>query len=161
MMQILKSRETTTVDSEADQGYSSARTSPNLTPCTSPQYRVSPAGAAATCGTTSTYLDVNNYRQQPDQRDNDYNVLDLDESAVAASVNVQHYYNLPTAVDMSRQRVDHPADYRYCRSSRLLEASLDSVQPSASVAVKRGLEASAELERKRYRLTAQMSQVVL
>ncbi|XP_038221240.1 cyclin-J-like [Zerene cesonia] len=51
MMQI-KSRDTT--ECEVDQGYSSARTTPNITPSTSPQYQTSPP---TTC---TNYLD---YRQ--------------------------------------------------------------------------------------------------
>ncbi|KAJ8709381.1 hypothetical protein PYW07_009207 [Mythimna separata] len=160
MMQILKSRETS-VESDLDQGYSSARTSPNQTPCTSPSFHVSPA--SSTCSTSSrSHLNVDtSYRQRPVERrpDTNYSVLDLEESNVPQT-NVQDYYTLPTAVDMTLQRVNTAADYRYCRSRRLVEASLD-VQPSTSMAVKRGLDTNVELERKRYRLTSQMSQVVL
>lgn len=162
MMQILKARETP-VDSEIDQGYSSARTSPNLTPCASPRYQISPA--SSTCSTsTSSYLNVDSsYRQFPvtDRRENDYSVLDLENSNPPPNVNPYDYYRLPTAVDMTCQRVNNPADYRYCRASRLLEASLDTVQPSTSMAVKRGLDSDVEIDRKRYRLASQMSQVVL
>lgn len=151
MMQVKKSRETT-VDLEADQGYSSARTSPNQTPCTSPQYHVSPP----TTYTTSNYLSVANYPQQPGP--DRLSVLDLDDNN--APTNVQTYYTIPTPVDMTCQRVDNHADYRYCRSRRMLEASLAS-QPSTSAAVKRGLEPGADIEVKRYRLTTPVSQVVL
>ncbi|XP_072933160.1 G2/mitotic-specific cyclin-B2-like isoform X2 [Epargyreus clarus] len=152
MMQIMKSRDTT--DSEVDQGYSSARTSPNLTPCTSPRYHISPA--SSTCSTSSNYFNVDTYRQRPIR--SDY-VLDLDDN-VAPSIS-QDYYRLPTAVDMTCQRVDNPADYRFCRSNRLVEASLETVQPSTSMAVKRGLDTNIDIDRKRYRLATQMSQVVL
>lgn len=159
-MQILKSRETS-ADSDLDQGYSSARTSPNLTPSTSPSFQVSPA--SSTCSTSSrSHLNVDtSYRQRPVERppDGNYSVLDLEDSNVPQNNN-QDYFTLPTAVDMTLQRVNTAADYRYCRSRRLVEASLE-VQPSTSVAVKRGLETNAELERKRYRLASQMSQVVL
>ncbi|XP_028158978.1 cyclin-J-like [Ostrinia furnacalis] len=163
MMQILKSRENGG-DSEADQGYSSARTSPNLTPCTSPRYHISPA--SSTCSNSSrSYINVDSsYRQHPitERRpDSSYSVLDLDDTNVQPTVNVQEYYQLPTAVDMTLQRVDNPSEYRYCRSRRLVEASLETVEPSTSMAVKRGLENNVELDRKRYRLTTQMSQVVL
>jgi hypothetical protein len=160
MMRILKSRDGN-VDSEADQGYSSARTSPNLTPCTSPRYQISPA--SSTCSTSRSYLNVDTYRQHPttDRTDNAYSVLDLDDSNIPPSVNVEDYYQLPTAVDMTCQRVDNPVDYRYCRSRRLIEASLETVEPSTSMAVKRGLDTNIELDRKRYRLATQMSQVVL
>lgn len=160
MMQILKSRETS-VESDLDQGYSSARTSPNQTPCTSPSFHVSPA--SSTCSTSSrSHLNVDtSYRQRPVERrpDANYSVLDLEDSNVPQN-SVQDYYTLPTAVDMTLQRVNTTADYRYCRSRRLIDASLD-VQPSTSMAVKRGLDANVELERKRYRLSSQMSQVVL
>ncbi|CAB3224846.1 unnamed protein product [Arctia plantaginis] len=162
MMQILKARETS-VESEIDQGYSSARTSPNQTPCTSPSCRVSPA--SSTCSTSSrSHLTVDtSYRHRPitERRpDNDYTVLDLNDTNVPENLNVQDYYRLPTAVDMTLQRVNSAADYRYCRSRRLLEASLEN-QPSTSMAVKRGLDSSVDIERKRYRLATQMSQVVL
>ncbi|CAG5024815.1 unnamed protein product [Parnassius apollo] len=158
MMQILKSRDGN-VDSEVDQGYSSARTSPNQTPCNSPRYQVSPA--SSTCS-ASSHINVD-YRQHPitERRlDNAYSVLDLSDANAAPTVNVQDYYHLPTAIDMTCQRVNNPVDYRYCRSSRLIEASLGTVQPS-NMAVKRGLDTNIELERKRYRLASQMSQVVL
>ncbi|CAH2054113.1 unnamed protein product, partial [Iphiclides podalirius] len=158
MMQILKSRDGNT-DSEVDQGYGSARTSPNLTPCNSPRYQVSPASSSCS---TSSYLDA--YRQRPiaDRRLEDaYSVLDLSETG-PATVDVQDYYRLPSAVDVACQRVNNPADYRYCRSARLVEASLDSVHyPPSSVALKRGPDTNVEMERKRYRLASQMSQVVL
>ncbi|XP_068619674.1 cyclin-J [Battus philenor] len=159
MMQILKSRDGNG-DSEADQGYSSARTSPNLTPCHSPRYQVSPASST---GSTSSYINRDAYRQCPvtERRlDNAYSVLDLSDNNPAPPVDVQEYYRLPTAIDMTCQRVNNPADYRFCRSARLIEASLESVPPS-NVAVKRGLNTNIELERKRYRLASQMSQVVL
>lgn len=154
MMRILKAKEAP-VDTEADQGYSSARTSPNLTPCTSPQYPISPA--SSTCSSSSrSYLNVDSsYRQHPVPR-TDYSVLDLNNP----NVPIQDYYQLPPT-DMTCQRVDNPADYRYFRSSRLLEASLNTVQPSTSMAVKRGLDTNVEIDRKRYRLTTQRSQVVL
>ncbi|CAG9793232.1 unnamed protein product [Diatraea saccharalis] len=159
MMQILKSRETN-VDSEADQGYSSARTSPNLTPNASPGYQISPA--SSTCSTSSRSHNYD-YRQRPieNRPDNAYSVLDVTDTNPEPNVDVQQYYQLPTAVDMRCQRVNNPADYRYCRSRRLVEASLDNVQPSTSMAVKRGLDTNVELENKRFRLTTQMSQVVL
>lgn len=146
---MLKSRDTT---EEIDQGYGSARTSPNLTPCTSPTYQVSPASSCS-----SSRVDPS-YRQIPVETrpDTNFNVLDLSESAEPAVT--QNYY-LPT-VDVTLQRVDSAADYRYCRSRRLIDASLESV-PSTSMGVKRGLQESGELERKRYRLASQMSQVVL
>nr|XP_021198902.2 cyclin-J [Helicoverpa armigera] len=160
MMQILKSRETS-VESEVDQGYSSARTSPNQTPCTSPSFHVSPA--SSTCSTSSrSHLNVDtSYRQRPVERrpEATYSVLDLEDSNVPQNVNVD-YYTLPTAVDMTLQRVNSAADYRYCRSRRLVDASLE-VQPSTSMAVKRGIDANVDIERKRYRLASQMSQVVL
>ncbi|CAH0402541.1 unnamed protein product [Chilo suppressalis] len=160
MMQILKSRETN-VDSEADQGYSSARTSPNLTPCASPRYQISPA--SSTCSTSSRSY---NYecRQRPveTRQENTYSVLDLNDATnLQTNVNVEQYYQLPTAVDMRCQRVNNPADFRFCRSRRLLEASLEAGQPSTSMAVKRGLDTNVELDNKRYRLATQMSQVVL
>ncbi|KAJ0172075.1 hypothetical protein K1T71_012048 [Dendrolimus kikuchii] len=155
MMQILKSRETT-VESDQDQGYSSARTSPNQTPSTSPVYHISPA--SSTCSNSSRNL--TDYRQRPIDQ-SEYSVLDLNDNGPTSHINVDHYYTLPTAVDMTLQRVNNPVDFRYCRSRRLLEASLDTVQPSTSVAVKRGLDANPELEHKRYRLTSQMGQVVL
>lgn len=143
---MLKSRDT----EEVDQGYGSARTSPNLTPCASP-YQVSPA---STC--SSQTIDPS-YRQMPVERrpDTNYSVLDLSETNLPT---VSQDYYLPAAVET--MRVDSAADYRYCRSRRLIDASLESV-PSTSMGVKRGLEASGELERKRYRLASQMSQVVL
>lgn len=161
-MQILKSRETP-VESEVDQGYSSAKTSPNQTPCTSPSFHVSPA--SSTCSTSSrSQLNVDtSYRQRPitERRpDSDYSVLDFNDTNVPTNVNVQDYYRLPTAVDMTLHRVNSAADYRYCRSRRLLEASLEN-QPSTSMAVKRGLDSNVDIERKRYRLAPQMSQVVL
>lgn len=155
MMQILKSRETS-VESDQDQGYSSARTSPNLTPSTSPVHHISPA--SSTCSSSSR--NIADYRQRPIDS-SEYSVLDLSDNPPTGEVNVENYYTLPTAVDMTLQRVNNPADYRYCRSNRMLEASLDNVQPSTSAAVKRGLDSNAEVERKRYRLTSQMSQVVL
>lgn len=163
MMQILKSRETS-VESEVDQGYSSARTSPNQTPQTSPTLHVSPA--SSTCSSASSarshsHVDTS-YRQRPVERrpDANYSVLDLDDSNPPQSVNTENYYTLPTAVDMTVQRVNTSADYRYCRSSRLIDASLE-VQPSTSMAVKRGIDTNVDIERKRYRLASQMSQVVL
>ncbi|KAG6445538.1 hypothetical protein O3G_MSEX003950 [Manduca sexta] len=151
MMQILKSRDST--ESEVDQGYSSARTSPNLTPCTSPSLHVSPA--SSTSSHSSRNID---YRQRPIERtESTYSILDLDESNLP-NVNIQDYFRIPTVDPL--QRVNNPVEYRYCRSRRLIDASLDPV-PTTSVAVKRGLESNAELERKRYRLTTQMSQVVL
>ncbi|XP_004925774.1 cyclin-J [Bombyx mori] len=146
MMQILKSRDA--ADSEIDQGYGSARTSPNLTPCTSPNLQTSPASS------TSSTSRVNEYRQR--SIEGPYSVLDLDESNLP---NIQEtYYTLPA--EPNTQRVNNPADYRYFKSRRMLEASLGSV-PSTSVAMKRGLDPNVELESKRYRLTSQMSQVVL
>lgn len=156
MMQILKSRENS-VDSEVDQGYSSARTSPNQTPSTSPMFHVSPASSTSSASSRG----MNDaYRQRPiDRPDTSYSVLDLDESNLS-NVNVQQdYFRLPT-VDVTLQRVNNPVDYRYCRSRRLIDASLEPGQ-STNVAVKRGLDSNMELERKRYRLTTQMSQVVL
>ncbi|KAM3962171.1 cyclin J [Aphomia sociella] len=149
MMQMVKSKENP-VDSEADQGYSSARTSPNLTPCTSP-YQASPA--SSTC--SISYL--NDYRQRPVETDATYTVLDLNDSAPTA----QNYYPLQLPTSTACQRVNNPADYRYCRTSRLIDASLGTVQPSNSMAVKRGLDTNVEIDRKRYRLANQMSQVVL
>ncbi|CAH0678103.1 unnamed protein product [Spodoptera exigua] len=163
MMQILKSRETS-VEPDVDQGYSSARTSPNQTPSTSPTLHVSPA--SSTCSSSSSSRSHSrvdtSYRQRPVERrpDTNYSVLDLNDSNVPQNVNTQNYYTLPTAVDMTMQRVNTSADYRYCRSSRLIDASLD-VQPSTSMAVKRGIDANVDIERKRYRLASQMSQVVL
>lgn len=161
MMQIMKSREAS-ADSEVDQGYSSARTSPNQTPSTSPRFQVSPA--SSTCSTSSrSHLTVDSYQQRPTNErrpDNDYSVLDFSDTNLPTTVNVQDYYRLPTAVDMTLQRVNSAADYRYCRSRRLLEASLDD-QPVTSMAVKRGLDTNVDIERKRYRLASQMSQVVL
>ncbi|XP_063382957.1 cyclin-J-like [Cydia fagiglandana] len=149
MMQILKSRETP-ADAEIDQGYSSAKTSPNQTPSTSP-LQVSPA--SSTCSTsTRSYVNVDtSYRQKPVQSSM-YSVLDLNNTSVT---NIENYY-LPTAVDMTL-RVDNPNDYRYFKSRRLIEASLEG--GAANRAVKRGLDSTVELDRKRYRLT-QMSQVV-
>ncbi|KAI8437367.1 hypothetical protein MSG28_011706 [Choristoneura fumiferana] len=149
MMQTLKSRDAP-VESETDQGYSSAKTSPNQTPSTSP-HQVSPA--SSTCSTsTRSYVNVDtSYRQHPVQASM-YSVLDLN---AANLTNVRDCY-LP-AVDMT-VRVDNPNDYRYFKSRRLIEASLEG-QPSTSMAVKRGLEANVDLDRKRYRLT-QISQVV-
>lgn len=155
MMQILKSRENI-VESDQDQGYSSARTSPNQTPSTSPIYPVSPA--SSTCSNSSRNL--TDYRQRPIDH-SEYSVLDLDDNGPSGHINVDHYYTLPTAVDMTLQRVNNPVEFRYCKSRRLLEASLDTVQPSTSLAVKRGLDSNTEMERKRYRLTSQMGQVVL
>lgn len=149
MMQMVKSRETQ-VDTEADQGYSSAHTSPNLTPCTSP-YQVSPA--SSTCSTS--YL--NDYRQRPVETDTTYSVLDLNDSAPTA----QNYRPLQLPTTTTCQRVDNPSEYRYCRSNRLVDASIDTVQPSNSMAVKRGLDTEVEVDRKRYRYANQMSQVIL
>ncbi|XP_052756529.1 uncharacterized protein LOC113522287 [Galleria mellonella] len=149
MMQMVKSRETQ-VDTEADQGYSSAHTSPNLTPCTSP-YQVSPA--SSTCSTS--YL--NDYRQRPVETDTTYSVLDLNDSAPTA----QDYRPLQLPTTTTCQRVDNPSEYRYCRSNRLVDASIDTVQPSNSMAVKRGLDTEVEVDRKRYRYANQMSQVIL
>lgn len=132
MMQILKSRDTS-VESEVDQGYSSARTSPNQTPSTSPSFHV---------------------ERRPD---GNYTVLDLEDSNTQS---ITQPYTLPTAVDMTLQRVNTATDYRYCRSRRLVDASLE-VQPSTSVAVKRGIDSNVDIERKRYRLASQMSQVLL
>lgn len=150
-MQILKSREAG--DSEIDQGYSSARTSPNITPCTSPQYQISPA--SSTCSTSSrSYLNVDtSYRQRPVRPDNPYAVLDLDNSA---PILPNHDYYIPTIENC--QRVNNPSDYRYCRASRLIDYES---QQATSMAVKRGLDGNVDLDRKRYRLTSQMSQVVL
>lgn len=131
-MQIMKSRETS-VESEIDQGYSSARTSPNQTPSTSPSFHV---------------------ERRPD---GNYAVLDLEDSNTQS---ITQPYTLPTAVDMTLQRVNTATDYRYCRSRRLVDASLE-VQPSTSVAVKRGIDTNVDIERKRYRLASQMSQVLL
>ncbi|XP_063541925.1 cyclin-J-like [Cydia strobilella] len=149
MMQILKSRETPT-EAEIDQGYSSAKTSPNQTPSTSP-LQVSPG--SSTCSTsTRSYVNVDtSYRHKPVQT-GVYSVLDLNNTSVT---NIENYY-LPTAVDMTL-RVDNPNDYRYFKSRRLIEASLEG--GAANRAVKRGLDSTVELDRKRYRLT-QMSQVV-
>lgn len=148
-MQTLKSRDAPN-ESETDQGYSSAKTSPNQTPSTSP-LQVSPA--SSTCSTsTRSYINVDtSYRQHPVQASM-YSVLDLN---AANLTNVRDCY-LP-AVDLTL-RVDNPNDYRYFKSRRLIEASLEG-QPSTSMAVKRGLETNVDLDRKRYRLT-QMSQVV-
>ncbi|XP_045779178.1 cyclin-J-like [Maniola jurtina] len=185
MMQILKTRENP--DLETDQGYSSAKTSPNVTPCTSPTHQISPSSS------TSSHKSIidTSYRQHPIRQDpptfiehrrpdipttcveqhrNSTYVQDMSSAFLDVtdtnlpSVPNQEYlnanlYRIP--VDMSCQRVNHPADYRFCRSSRLLESSYDSVQPSTSVAVKRGLDSNVELDRKRYRLTSQLSQVVL
>ncbi|CAG9568348.1 unnamed protein product [Danaus chrysippus] len=151
MMQILKSREAG--DSEIDQGYSSARTSPNITPCTSPQYQISPA--SSTCSTSSrSYLNVDtSYRQRPVRQENPYAVLDLDNNT---PILPNHDYYIPTIENC--QRVNNPSDYRYCRASRLIDYD---GQQSTSMAVKRGLDGNVDLDRKRYRLTSQMSQVVL
>lgn len=59
-------------------------------------------------------------------------------------------YRLP--VDVNLQRVD----LNYFRTSRLLDNDA-----STNVAVKRGRDTNADIERKRYRLASQMSQVVL
>lgn len=87
---------------------------------------------------SSTYLDVND-TNLPVMQNQDYTNL----------------YRIP--VDMARQRVNHPADYRFCRSRRLLESGYDG--PSTSMAVKRGYDGNVELDRKRYRMSSQLSQV--
>lgn len=163
MMQILKSRETS-VEPEIDQGYSSARTTPNQTPCTSPSCRISP-GSSTSSTSSSSHLNVDkSYRHLPINKrrpDGDYTVLDLNDTNVPENLKVQDYYRLPTAVDLTLQRVNSDADYNYCRSRRLLEASLGN-EPSTSMAVKRGLDSSVDIERKRYRLAPQIApQVVL
>ncbi|CAH2095663.1 unnamed protein product [Euphydryas editha] len=159
MMQILESRET--VDSEVDQGYSSARTSPNTTPSTSPKYEISPS--SSTCSTSRSFQSGDtSYRQRPIRSDNPNNVLDWDETEVSEDSEVQRnqdYYRLP--IDMTCQRVNNPTDYSFCRSSRLIEASLNPV-PTTSRGFKRGrLDNDHEYDTKRYRLASQMSQVVL
>lgn len=154
MMQILKSRETADTD---DQGYSSARTSPNITPCTSPQYENSPA--SSTCSTSRSFRNNESYRHHP-VRSEDYAVLDLEDSEVPAGSEVQHnldYRRLP--IDMTCPRVSNPNDYSFCRSSRLIEASLNPVA-TTSMGIKRSLDPSHEYDAKRYRLS-QMSQAVL
>ncbi|XP_034835931.1 cyclin-J-like [Maniola hyperantus] len=176
MMQILKTRENP--DLETDQGYSSAKTSPNVTPCTSPNHQISPSSS-----TSSHKSIIDTYRQHPiDNRRTDMpttcveqhrnsTYIQQDISSAFLDVTDTNLPNIPNQeylnanlyripVDMS-QRVNHPADYRFCRSSRLLESGYDSIQPSTSVAVKRGLDSTVELDRKRYRLTSHLSQVVL
>ncbi|CAH2243218.1 jg18706 [Pararge aegeria aegeria] len=167
MMQILKSRDNH--DSELDQGYSSAKTSPNVTPCTSPSHQISPSSSCSTSSRISiidtsyrqhpvrqdiptTFLD-----QHPRRQDVTSTFLDVTDTNLSDIPNTEYtnLYRLP--VDMTCQRVNNPADYRFCRSSRLLEPG----QPSTSVAVKRGLDNNVELDRKRYRLSSQLSQVVL
>ncbi|CAK1545423.1 unnamed protein product [Leptosia nina] len=119
MMQI-KSRETT--DSEVDQGYGSARTTPNITPSTSPQYHISSPG-------TSTYC--------PPQINAEY--------LIPNNTTLPYYTN-------SNQNTE----YRLCKASRLIEAS---IEPSTSMAVKRNMDQSElELDRKRYRVS--LSQTV-
>ncbi|XP_045454624.1 uncharacterized protein LOC123664050 [Melitaea cinxia] len=155
MMQILKSREA--ADTDVDQGYSSARTSPNITPCTSPQYENSPA--SSTCSTSRSFQNNESYRQHPTRSD-DYTVLDLEDSEVPEGSEVQRnldYRRLP--IDMTCQRVGNPTDYSFCRSSRLIEASLNPVA-TTSMGIKRSLDPGHEYDAKRYRLS-QMSQVVL
>ncbi|KAI5645854.1 hypothetical protein NE865_02124 [Phthorimaea operculella] len=144
MMQILKAREST-ADSEVDQGYGSAWTSPSLTPCTSPVTQVSPA----TSCTSTTSANSDSYRHRPlDQAE--YSVLDMNDSAPP-----------PPPPPPEPATIHPPPEYRYSRSTLLLNASLDPVQPTTSVAVKRGLDDRDEFENKRYRLASHMSQVVL
>ncbi|KOB78135.1 Cyclin J [Operophtera brumata] len=144
MMQIMKSRETAP-ETDIDQGYGSARTSPNITPSTSPSFHVSPASSS--CSTSSRTQNDTTYRQHPITN---YTVLD--------NIPTQSFYHLPSAVDMTMQRVNNAKDYRYCKARRLID---ESEAGSSSMAVKRGIDPAMELERKRYRLTSQMSQVVL
>ncbi|XP_041983089.1 cyclin-J-like [Aricia agestis] len=135
MMKVLKSRETEV----EDQGYGSARTSPNITPSASPKYTSTPG---STCPNTS------------DRRaGTTHPYLELDDSKIGVS-NVEYY--LPQ-VEVKCHKVTTQDDYRFCRNARLIEASY-GVEPN--MAVKRGLD-SVDIDRKRYRLTAQMSQVVL
>ncbi|XP_023943414.2 uncharacterized protein LOC112049663 [Bicyclus anynana] len=182
MMQKLKSRENP--DSELDQGYSSAKTSPNVTPCTSPSHQISPSSSCSASSRisiidtsyrqhpvrqdiSSTFLDhsrrqdvSSTFIDQHSRRQDVSSVLDVSDTNLSDVPNLQYtnIYRLP--IDVT-QRVNNPADYRFCRSNRLLESGYDSVQPSAGVAVKRGLDSNVELDRKRYRLTSQLSQVVL
>ncbi|KAJ2954899.1 hypothetical protein O0L34_g3221 [Tuta absoluta] len=144
MMQILRAREST-ADSEVDQGYGSSWTSPNLTPCTSPATQVSPATSCTS--TTSSNSDL--YRHRPlDQAE--YSVLDMNDSVPP-----------PPPPPPETAPMHPPPEYRYSRSTLLLNASLDPVQPTTSVAVKRGLDDKVDFESKRYRLASHMSQVLL
>lgn len=169
MMQILKRREKPEL--ETDQGYSSAKTSPNVTPSTSPNHHST--SSSSSCSTSSrTSIVDKSYRQHPVRHENfsttyleprrqDVSSAYLDVTdtnlPVMPSQDYTNLYRIP--IDMSRQRVNHPADYRFCRSSRLLESGYDG--PSTSMAVKRGLDGNVEIDRKRYRMTSQLSQVVL
>ncbi|XP_037962508.2 cyclin-J isoform X1 [Plutella xylostella] len=160
MMQIVKSRESATDSSEADQGYGSARTSPSLTPCASPRLHISPASSSCSSSSRSHLNVDSSYRHNPipeRRENNEYSILDLANN----TTNTEQPYTLPQAIDINCQRVDNPTDFKYSRARRLIEASFGTVEPSTSKAVKRGLDSSVEMDQKRYRLTTQMSQVVI
>ena len=124
MMQILKSRDSET---EVDQGYSSARTSPTTTPGNSPGY--------------DTCRQDMSCRTRP----------------ATVSYPVRSDFTINFDENILNQYI--PGQKQYCKSTRLIEA-MNSV-PSTSMAVKRPLDGNVELDRKRYRLANQMSQVVL
>lgn len=156
-MQFLKAKENTTDTSDIDQGYGSARTSPNLTPCASPRFHVSPA--SSTCSTSSrSYINVDNsYRHNPVPETGPYTVLDVDSNTLPTT---SQDYHLPRAMDMTMQRVNNQLEYNFSRSRRLIEASFGT-EPSTTLAVKRGLDTNGEIDKKRYRITTQVSQAVV
>lgn len=160
-MQTLKNRESN-VDTDVDQGYSSARTSPNQTPSTSPRYQVSPDSSSSSSTRSSDHTYRNRAIPEP-HRANSYSVLDLEDSNIVPN-NDANLYRIPEALDMTCQKFDSndPNGYRFVRSRRLVEDSLKMVEPSASRAVKRtAVDEKLELDCKKFRLTTQMSQVAL
>lgn len=120
-------------ENEVDLGYSNARTSPNATPCISPP--------------PSPY---ETYRSDASCR----------PRHVAESYPVRSDFTINFDENILNQYI--PGQKTYCKSTRLIDA-MNSV-PSTSMAVKRTLDGNdrmLDIDRKRYRLANQMSQVVL
>ncbi|XP_026332226.1 cyclin-J-like [Hyposmocoma kahamanoa] len=120
---------------------------PNVTPYTPPNFQISlPSNSDSTPD-----VSCNNVPESHSD-----SVLDLDDSNVPATVN-EDYHTLPTTIDVVYSRVDTAADYRFFKANRLLDGNLD-VQPSTSVAVKRGCVTESEIEAKKSYLGAQVGQ---
>lgn len=120
---------------------------PNVTPYTPPNFQISlPSNSDSTSA-----VSCNNVPEPHSD-----SVLDLDDSNVPATVNGD-YHTLPTTIDVVYSRVDTAADYRFFKANRLLDGNLD-VQPSTSVAVKRGCVTESEIEAKKSYLGAQVGQ---
>ncbi|GBP04477.1 Cyclin-J [Eumeta japonica] len=157
MMQVMKSRETGVDNADVDQGYGSAKTTPNLTPTTSPQSHTNP---------TINYINIETTKQVNDENSDESNpALDLTtdtydprpqsakyptDAKNFAITDPSDFAKAQTADARSFSKVDanDPNEFRFCKSHRLLDTD---VQPS-KMAVKRTLGDTLDIEHKRLRL---------